>query len=88
MAHKAAAIKHIRQAKKRTVSNMAVKKNIAYLRKQALKAIEAKDKEKAVEFMAKVAKAVDKAARVNVIKKNNAARKKSRLAKAINEMAK
>ena len=88
MAHKSAAIKHIRQAKKRTANNIAVKKNIAYLRKQAMKAVEAKDKEKAAEFMAAMVKAVDKAARVNVLKKNNAARKKSRLAKVVNAIAK
>ena len=86
MAHQAAAIKHIRQAKKLTVRNTAVKKNIAYLRKACLKAVEAKEKDKAADFMAKMVKAVDKAARVNVLKKNTAARKKSRLAKMVNAL--
>ena len=86
MAHKQAAIKHIRQAKKRTEKNTAIKKNIAYLRKQALKAVESKQKEQALEFMAKMVKAIDKASQRNVVKKNSAARKKSRLATAVNAL--
>ncbi len=86
MAHKHAAIKHLRHTEKRTEKNASVKKNIAYLRKQALRAVGAKDSKTAEEFFKKMTKAVDKAARVNIIKKNTAARKKSRLATAINEI--
>lgn len=83
MAHSHAAIKHIRQTKKRTEHNILVKKNIAYLRKQALKAVEKKDKAKATELSLALTKAMDKAAGKNIIKRNTAARKKSRLAKKI-----
>jgi len=87
MAHKPAAIKHLRQTEKRTAANSAVKKSISYLRKQALKAVKAQDVTVAKEFLVKLTKAVDKAAQRNVIKKNTAARKKSRLAAAVNALA-
>ncbi len=88
MPHKHAAIKHLRQAKKHTEHNIEVKKNIAYLRKQSLKAVTAKDAPKALELYEKLKKAVDKAAQRNIIKKNSAARKKSRLIKKINLLKK
>jgi len=88
MAHTHAALKHIRQTKKRTESNILVKKNIAYLRKQTLKAVEKKDTAKAQELSLAFTKAIDKAARKNIVKKNAAARKKSRLAKKIQTLKK
>jgi small subunit ribosomal protein S20 len=86
MAHTHAALKHIRQTKKRTKQNTLVKKNLTYLRKQALKAIEKKDATKAQELSRAFTKAVDKAARKHIVKKNTAARKKSRLAKKIHAL--
>lgn len=88
MPHKKAAFKHLRQTKKRTVFNVTVKKNITYLRKQALKAISKKDAKGAMELYLKLSSAVDKAARKNILKKNNAARKKSRLMQQINILTK
>lgn len=87
MAHKKAAFKHIRQTKKRTAQNSAVKKNIAYLQKRALKAVSDKDASTAQELSKKLSSALDKAARRHVIKKNTAARKKSRLMQKINVLA-
>ncbi len=86
MAHTQAAMKALRQTKKRTVRNAAVKKTVSYLRKAALKAVKAKDLVKAQELSAKLVKAVDKAAQRNIIPKNAAARKKSRLALKINAL--
>ena len=83
MAHKHAAIKDLRQTKKRTERNTAVKRNIAYLKKQAAKAVKENDQAGATELFKKLVVAVDKATQRNVIKKNTAARKKSRLALAI-----
>lgn len=83
MAHKHAAIKALRQTAKRTEANTAVKRNITYLRKQAVKAVKDKDIAGATEMFKKMISMVDKAAQRNVIKKNNAARKKSRLAHLI-----
>jgi len=87
MAHKHAAIKYLRQTEKRTERNTAVKRNIAYLRKQASKAVSEQDAAGATELFKKLVRAVDKAAQRNVIKKNTAARKKSRLALAIAQIA-
>ncbi|MDO8571715.1 MAG: 30S ribosomal protein S20 [bacterium] len=88
MPHQKAAFKDLRQTKKRTAFNATVKKNIAYLRKAALKAVSKKDAKGAMELYTKLSKAVDKAARKNILKKNNAARKKSRLMQQINALVK
>lgn len=88
MAHKHAAIKHLRQTKKRTEQNTKVKKSLTYLRKAALKAVSQKDDTKALELYIQYQKASDRAARKNIIKKNTAARKKSRILKKVNELKK
>jgi small subunit ribosomal protein S20 len=86
MPHKHAAIKWLRKTKKRTVINKGVKDGMEYLLRQLKKALEAKDKTKANEIAKKLAKALDKAAQKNVLKKNNAARKKSRMMKKVNAL--
>ncbi|MFN3301792.1 MAG: 30S ribosomal protein S20 [Patescibacteria group bacterium] len=78
------AIKELRKAKKRTLRNKKVKANLKYLERKFLKFIKEKNKEKAKEFYQKLQKALDKAAKRNIIKKNKASRKKSRLAKKLN----
>ena len=83
---KKSAIKELRKAKKRTLRNKRVKENIKNLIKEARKLIEAKKKDKAKEVMKKAMKALDKAAQRGIIKKNTAARKKSRLAKRLNAL--
>ncbi len=88
MAHKKAALKSIRQTKKRTTKNTAVKKTILFLKKQALKAVEKKDNSKAAEWYTKLQKAVDKASKNNILKKNTASRKKSRVMAKINSLLK
>ncbi len=88
MAHKHAAIKHLRQTKKRTTQNASVKKSLGYLRKAALKAVAKKDAKGALAMYGQFQKAADRAARKNIIKKNSAARKKSRILTKINELNK
>lgn len=88
MAHKKAALKSLRQTKKRTEFNSAVKKTIGYFKKQATRALEKKEVSQAQEWYTKLQKTVDKAARRNILKKNTAARKKSRLLKKINTLLK
>ncbi len=83
---KKSAKKALRQTKKRTAKNKAVKLSIKKVVKELKKKIAAKDKKGAQELMPQVAKVLDKAAKVNVIKKNAAARYKSRLQKAINKI--
>lgn len=50
------------------------------------KLITAKDKKGAVEFLPKVYKALDKAVKTNLLKKNTASRIKSRLTKVVNKL--
>jgi len=88
MAHKAAAIKALRQTKKRTVRNTLVKKNIAYLKKQTLKSVAKNEAAGALETYKKLVQKVDKAAKNKIISPNTAARRKSRLAKKINALKK
>lgn len=88
MAHKKAALKSIRQTKKRTIKNNAVKKTILFLKKQALKAVQKKDSSKAQEWYQKLQMTVDKATKKNILKKNTASRKKSRVLIKINQLLK
>lgn len=84
---KKAAIKDLKQSKKRAARNQDKKRTFKYLIKKVLKAVDAGDKKQAQETYQKAQKAIDKAAKVNVIKKNNAARKKARLTKKINAIS-
>ncbi|MEK7122816.1 MAG: 30S ribosomal protein S20 [Patescibacteria group bacterium] len=88
MAHKKAALKDIKQSKKRTARNKNVKEHLGYVKKQVQKAVEKKDLVRAEEFYAKLVKSVDKAAKRNIVMKNTANRRKSRLAKKINALKK
>jgi len=81
-------IKSLRQAKTRRTKNLTYLNKMRLLLKEERKLIaEGKHKE-AKELMPKIYKAIDKAAKENVIKKNNAARKKSRITKLLQKTAK
>ncbi len=79
------AAKDLRQSKKSTQRNTRTKSNIKSLMKKIDKAIASGDKTKLGELVKNVQSLIDKAAKNKVIKKNNAARKKSRLLKKINK---
>lgn len=84
---KRSAQKALRQTKKRTVKNQAVKSGVKKAIKElGRKIAAAKDKKDATELMPKVTQALDKAAKVHVLNANAAARYKSRLQKAINKI--
>lgn len=85
---KKAAMKALRQAKKRTVQNKKVKEGIAYLRREVRMALDSKEVKQAGDLAHKTIKALDKAVQNKVMKKNTVARLKSRLAKKINAMTK
>ncbi|MFA7663116.1 MAG: 30S ribosomal protein S20 [Patescibacteria group bacterium] len=85
---KKAAIKDLKQSKKKAVINSNKRLNVKYLVKKTTLAIKGSDKTKALELFQKTQKALDKAAKTNVINKNTAARKKSRLVKKINALTK
>ena len=81
------AAKEYRKNIKRRVVNNNIEENLKDLIKKSRKAIEAKDA-KAEALVRETMKALDKAARKGVIKKNTAARKKSRLALRLNKTKK
>ena len=85
---KKAAFKAIRQDKKRAARNKKVKSDIAALVKKINKSVTAKDSAKASDWLKQVIKKIDKAAQKGILKKNTAARKKSRLSKAVRALSK
>lgn len=85
---------NIKSAKKRIVVNQvkadrnkAIKSFVKTEVKKVRAAIEAQDKAAASAALVAATKAIDKACTKGIYHKNTAARKVSRLAKAVNEMA-
>lgn len=83
MPKKQAAFKHLRQTKRRTAQNQAVKAHLRVLAKKIRISEEAKKTDEARTVLVQMQKALDKAAQQGVIKKNTSARKKSRLMKRL-----
>ncbi|MFA4818383.1 MAG: 30S ribosomal protein S20 [Patescibacteria group bacterium] len=84
MPNKSAAIKALRQTKKHAIRNRKVMANVEIAVRAARRAAAAK----ASDYMDKIklaVKALDKASQKGVIKRNTAARKKSRLIKMANK---
>ena len=75
--------KALRQSEKRRAVNAKRKVDLKKVLKEYKKLLEAKDKEKAKDTLKLVYKKLDKAAKVNLIKKNTASRMKSRLSKKL-----
>jgi small subunit ribosomal protein S20 len=78
--------KALRQNKKRRIINLRRINKMKSLSKQIRELVRAKKKEEALNLLPQVYKAIDKAAKRGVIKKNTASRKKSRLMKAISKI--
>ena len=85
---------NIKSAKKRVVisekarqHNVAARSKMRTLIKNVLKAVESGDKEAAKAELAAATKTIEMATSKGVYHKNNAARKVSRLSKAVNGMA-
>jgi small subunit ribosomal protein S20 len=81
-----AAKKTLRSSKRKRAVNDRWRKRMRESYHTAKKAMEEKDKKKAQEEGKKTIKEIDRAARRNIIHPNKAARKKSRLQKAINAL--
>lgn len=81
---KQSAKKALRQTKKRRVINLSRQKEAKDLIKKIEKLASTK-KDEAKKLIPQAFQAIDKAAKRGVIKKNNAARKKSRLMKMLNK---
>lgn len=75
------AIKKARQSEDKRMRNAHVKSTMKTQIKKAITAIEASDKDNTGEFLKNAVVSINKAASNNVIHKNNAARKVSRLSK-------
>lgn len=79
---KKSSFKDLRKSRKRTARNKKILENIRYLLRICRKLLgEKKDVGRAKDWVAKSIQALDKAAQKGIIKKNQAARKKSRLLK-------
>ena len=87
MAITKSAKKAIRQSATRNEHNVVYKNKIKSLVKEARALVLAKKMQEAKKLLPDIYKALDKAAKVGVIKKNNASRRKSRLTKLIDKKA-
>lgn len=80
MANTRSAAKQARAALRRRAHNKSVKSRLHTLEGKFLELVSAKKAKEAAEALRAMASALDKAAKAQVIHRNNAARKKSRLA--------
>jgi small subunit ribosomal protein S20 len=78
--------KRVKTTEKKTAQNREWKDRLKNAIKDMEKAVEAGDKEAAAEQLKETKKVIDKAVTRNILHKNNAARKKSRLTKMYNNM--
>jgi len=76
--------KALRQSIKRRARNLVYKKKIKNLIKEVRSLVGEKKIEEAKKILPQVYKTLDKSAKVGVIKKNTASRKKSRITKLLN----
>jgi small subunit ribosomal protein S20 len=76
--------KALRQSKKRRVRNIKRQNTFKDIIKDIRKLVLQNKKEEALKLLPRAYKAIDKATKAGIIKKNNASRKKSRLTKLVN----
>ena len=88
MAITKSAKKAIRQNKRRRAHNLVYINQVKSLIKDVKTFVVQKKNKEAKELLPKVYQILDKAAKVGIIKKNNASRRKSRLAKMIEKASK
>ena len=85
MANRKTALKTQRQDKKRRQRNLRVKRDLKKVIKQFNAYLAANDTTQAKVFLPKLSSNFDKAAKKGIIKKNNAARKKSRFSRLLSK---
>jgi len=88
MAITKAAQKALRQSKRRRVVNIKRRINLKNLLKEVKLLISQKKIEEAKKILPQVYQVLDKSAKVSLIKKNTASRRKSRIGKLINRAQK
>lgn len=86
MPNKASAVKALRQSRKRELRNKQIFSHLRDLFRNVRKSIEGNDISKAKEFGMQIIQTLDKATKKEIIKKNTASRKKSRLMKKLNAL--
>ena len=87
MANIKSAVKRARQSEGNRVRNRACRSTVLTARKKVLEAISTGNKDEAQKLYSSYSSVLDKAAKKGVIPKNNASRKKSRMALGITKMA-
>lgn len=87
MAHSASAKKRIRQNEKRRLLNRRRKAGVKTAVREFEDLVAAGDENAAAEALKAAYKKIDQVASTNTIHKNTAARRKSRLARRLNELA-
>ncbi|MDP2951089.1 MAG: 30S ribosomal protein S20 [bacterium] len=85
MAITTSAKKALRSSKTKRTRNVGQKNNLKKLLKEAQVLIKEGKKEEAKKLLPVIYKTLDKAAKTNLIKKNKASRKKSRISKALKD---
>lgn len=83
MANSQSALKRVRQTATRTARNKSLSSRMKTLRKKAVTAAEAGEKEAAQKAFSEFSSAVDKCAKNNIIHKNKAANLKSKTSKQL-----
>jgi len=86
MAHSKQALKRARQGERNRLGNKARLSRLKTVVKAFLALIQTGDKAKVQAKLASVCKTIDKAAQTHVIHKNQAARRKSQVARAVGAM--
>ena len=79
MANHFSALKRVRQTERRTIFNRRNKVRLRHQLRALRRALAAKDLKSALELLPKTFSIVDRSAKLGIIKKNTAARYKSRL---------
>ena len=85
MPNKKSAIEEMRKAQRRRIFNLRRLRAMRASLKQIKKLLSENKKDEALSLVPQAYKAIDKAAKRGVIKKNTASRKKKRLMKKINQ---
>jgi small subunit ribosomal protein S20 len=86
VANHPSALKRHRQSEKRKLRNQALKTRLRHLVRDVRTALTAADPAEATKTLAQATRALDKAVTKGVLHRNSAARKVSRLARAVNQL--
>jgi small subunit ribosomal protein S20 len=86
VANHPAALKRHRQSEKRRLRNRGIKSRLRHLVREVRAAVSARDPDAAVKSLATAGRALDKAATKGVLHRRNAARRISRLARAVSAL--